>query len=142
MSPPASCQQQQQPTIEPEPECEQHEDCEQLRQLQLDADTADRLQLRTEDQFCCYDLSDLERASRAVAAKRCCAEMEAVIMPPNRNNLTQVEMKQVSVYSRDIMLIWQKLEFIYCHKNLGLNDQDRKIYGTIFICCHIGNFPP
>ena len=24
-------------------------------------------------------------------------------------------------------LIWQKLEFIYCHKNLGLNDQDRKI---------------
>ena len=97
LSPPASCQQQQQPTIEPEPECEQHEDCEQLRQLQLDADTADRLQLRTEDQFCCYDLSDLQRASRAVAAKRCCAEMEAVIMPPNRNNLTQVEMKQVSV---------------------------------------------
>ena len=97
MSPPASCQQQQQSTTEPEPECEQHEDCEQLRQLQLDADTADRLQLRTEDQFCCYDLSDLQRASRAVAAKRCCAEMEAVIMPPNRNNLTQVEMKQVSV---------------------------------------------
>ena len=96
MSPPASCQQLQ-PTIEPEPECEQHEDCEQLRQLQLDADTADRLQLRTEDQFCCYDLSDLQRASRAVAAKRCCAEMEAVIMPPNRDNLTQVEMKQVSV---------------------------------------------
>ena len=98
MSPPASCQQQQQPTTEPEPECEQHEDCEQLRQLQLDADTADRLQLRTEDQFCCYDLSDLQRASRAVAAKRCCAEMEAVIMPLNRNNLTQVEMKQVSVH--------------------------------------------
>ena len=98
LSPPASCQQQQQQsTTEPEPECEQHEDCEQLRQLQLDADTADRLQLRTEDQFCCYDLSDLERASRAVAAKRCCAEMEAVIMPPSRNNLTQVEMRQVSV---------------------------------------------
>ena len=97
LSPPASCQQQQQSTTEPEPECEQHEDCEQLRQLQLDADTADRLQLRTEDQFCCYDLSDLQRASRAVAAKRCCAEMEAVIMPPSRNNLTQVEMRQVSV---------------------------------------------
>ena len=96
LSPPASCQQQQS-TTEPEPECEQHEDCEQLRQLQLDADTADRLQLRTEDQFCCYDLSDLQRASRAVAAKRCCAEMEAVIMPPSRDNLTQVEMKQVSV---------------------------------------------
>ena len=39
-------------------------------------------------------------------------------------------------------LIWQKWEFLYCHKNLGLNDQDRKIYGIIFICCHIGNYPP
>ena len=40
------------------------------------------------------------------------------------------------------LLIWQKWEFLYCHKNLGLNDQDRKIYGIIFICCHIGNYPP
>ena len=39
-------------------------------------------------------------------------------------------------------LIWQKLEFLYCHKNLGLNDQDRKIYGIICYCCHIGNYPP
>ena len=39
-------------------------------------------------------------------------------------------------------LIWQKLEFIHCHKNLGLNDQDRKIYGIICYYCHIGNYPP
>ena len=45
------------------------------------------------------------------------------------------------VFIRD-KLIWQKLEFLYCHANLGLNDQDRKIYGIIFICCHIGKIPP
>ena len=46
-----------------------------------------------------------------------------------------------AMHSSDL-LIWQKWEFLYCHKNLGLNDQDRKIYGIIFICCHIGNYPP
>ena len=46
-----------------------------------------------------------------------------------------------TMFNRD-KLIWQKLEFIYCHKNLGLNDQDRKIYGIICYCCHIGNYPP
>jgi hypothetical protein len=46
-----------------------------------------------------------------------------------------------SMVTRDL-LIWQKWEFLYCHKNLGMNDQDRKIYGIIFICCHIGNYPP
>ena len=43
--------------------------------------------------------------------------------------------------TRDL-LIWQKWEFLYCHKNLGFNDQDRKIYGIICYCCHIGNYPP
>ena len=46
-----------------------------------------------------------------------------------------------SLCNRDL-LIWQKWEFLYCHANLGLNDQDRKIYGIIFICCHIGKIPP
>ena len=40
------------------------------------------------------------------------------------------------------IVIWQKWDFFYCHKNLGLNDQDRKIYGIICYCCHIGNYPP
>jgi len=45
------------------------------------------------------------------------------------------------VNTRDL-LIWQKLEFIHCHKNPGLNDQDRKIHGTTCYCRHIGNHPP
>ena len=55
---------------------------------------------------------------------------------------SKLELVNKVILSPRDKLIWQKLEFIYCHKNLGLNDQDRKIYGIIFICCHIGNYPP
>ena len=59
----------------------------------------------------------------------------------NLPNIINTAEKRIRVMNRD-KLIWQKLEFIYCHKNMGLNDQDRKIYGIICYCCHIGNYPP
>ena len=76
-----------------------------------------------------------------ITYKKCCLQKTQTINGQVWYVLVLLYFCIYNIYSRD-KLIWQKLEFIYCHKNLGINDQDRKIYGIICYCCNIGNYPP